>query len=116
MLKVKWVCAFLGLSLLIATQSFGGHPLEKLIDKGDHQGLATHYTQEANDFKTKAEQWEFVAEYYEKFPGAFEGDSSKVSEHIAHLRAIAEDFRKAAHEARDLANQHRSLVRRGQGP
>ena len=116
MLKGKWVCAFLGLSLLISTQSFAGHPLEKLIDKGDHQGLAAHYAEEAKDFKAKAEQWEFAAEYYEKFPGAFEGDSSKVSEHIAHLRAIAEDFRKAAHEARDLANQHRSQVRKGQGP
>ncbi|MDC8446805.1 MAG: hypothetical protein LV473_00450 [Nitrospira sp.] len=73
MLKGKWVCAFLGLGLLISTQSFAGHPLEKLIDKGDHQGLAAHYAEEAKDFKAKAEQWEFAAEYYEKFPGAFEG-------------------------------------------
>lgn len=116
MLKVKWVCAFLVLGLLIATQSFAGHPLEKLIDKGDHQGLATHYAEEAKDLKAKAEQWEFVAEYYEKFPGSFEGDSAKMSEHITHLRAMAEDFRKAAHEARDLANKHRSQVRKGQGP
>ena len=113
MLKVKWVVAFLSFGLLFVTQSFAGHPLEKLIDKGDHRGLAMHYAEEAKDFKAKAEQWEFAAEYYEKFPGAFEGDSSKTSEHITHLRAIAEDFRKAAHEARDLANQHRAMIRSG---
>lgn len=116
MVKGKWVCAFLSLGLLIATQSFAGHPLESLIDKGDHQGLAALYAQEAKDLKAKAEQWEFTAEYYEKFPGAFEGGSANVSEHITHLRAIAEDFRKAAHEVRDLANRHRSQVRKGQGP
>lgn len=113
MLKVKWVCAFLGLGLLIATQSFAGQPLEKLIEKGDHRGLAMYYAEEAKDLKAKAEQWEFAAEYYEKFPGAFEGDSSKTTEHIMHLRAIAEDFRKAAHEARDLANEHHTLIRKG---
>ena len=113
MRSVNLICALMILGLLVAAQSFAGHPIEKMIDKGDHRALAEHYDLEAKDFKTKADQWEFAAEYYEKFPGAFDGDSSKVTGHITHLRNIAEDFRKSSHEARDLANEHRSLMRKG---
>ena len=112
MLKVKWTCAFMVLGLLVAMQSFAAESLETMISKGDHQGLQSYYSQQAQEFKTKADNWEFAAEFYEKHPGEPTGSVSS-AQHIAHCRTIAESLRKAGHEARDLASQHYQLSRKG---
>jgi hypothetical protein len=40
-----------------------------------------HYLEEAKNLKAKADQWEFVAEYYEKFPQEYSGDSETLHKH-----------------------------------
>lgn len=116
--KLVGACAVLG--LLIANQSFaGGHPnIESMGGKavGDHYSLATYYDEQAQMNKTKAQDWEFAADYYERFPGDFSGKGMSVAEHVAHCRAIAEDFKKAEQQNRELAAKHRALMRKGQGP
>jgi hypothetical protein len=109
----KWTCVFLALGLLMSMPVFASDDLEALIRAGDHRKLETYYREEAQNLKAKAERWEFVAEYYEKFPQEYAGDPATVHMHIVNLRAIAEDYRKAMHEARDLAARHNSLIRRG---
>jgi hypothetical protein len=113
MLKVKWTCAFLVLGLLVAMQSFAEMPDGNMT--GDHMKLAMYYDQQAQDLKAKAENWEFAAEYYEKFPPKTV-DGMTASEHIAHCRAIAADFRKAMKDNQALAAKHHALVRLGAGP
>lgn len=113
MLKVKWTCAFLVLGLLVTMQSFADEismPAGNMA--GDHMQLMMYYDHMAKDLKAKAEHWEFAAEYYEKFP-AKNIEGMTASEHIAHTRAIAADFRKEMKENMELATKHRDLMRKG---
>jgi hypothetical protein len=115
MQQIKWTCAFLALGLLIVSQSFAGHPLEHMIGKGqgDHRLLVMQYEEMAQADLAKAENWDFVADYYEKFPKEYSGTTMTVKEHIAHVRSVAEDFRKQAQQHRDLAAKHRAMERKG---
>lgn len=51
----------------------------------------------------RAKDWEFMAEFYEKHP---EPDPQISAQHAVHCRAIAQNYRKAADEARTLATDH----------
>lgn len=113
MLKVKWTGAFVVLGLLVAMQSFAQMPEGTMA--GDHMKLAMYYEQQALDMKAKAQNWEFAADYYEKFPAEVSGKMT-ASEHIAHCKAIAADFRKSMQNNLDLAARHRNLIRSGVGP
>ena len=113
MLKVKWTCAFLVLGLLVAMQSFADEiamPTGSMA--GDHMQMMMYYDHMAKDLKAKADQWEFAAEYYEKFPAEVSGNMT-AAEHIAHCKAIAADFRKAMKENQALAAKHNELTRKG---
>ena len=114
---IRLMVAFMVLGLLIANQSFaGGHPnIESMGGKavGDHHQLAMYYDEQAQISKSKAQDWEFAADYYEKFPEMFAGKGESAAEHVAHCRAIAEDFKKAEQQNRELAAKHRSLMRKG---
>ena len=81
-----------------------------------HFTLALQYEELAQINKSKADNWEFMADYYEKFPRVYHDTSMPLKEHIAHLRAIASDFRKAEDQARESAAEHHSLARHGMGP
>ncbi len=116
MRMLTWFASLLFLGLTLATQSYaGGHP--KLEDKAtsDHHDLAMFYEEQAQMNKSKALDWEFAADYFEKFPDAYTG-KMKVSEHVTSLREAAGDFRKAAEKDQELASKHRALMRRGVGP
>jgi hypothetical protein len=115
---VKLMFAFMVLGFLIVNQSFagGGSPnIEGIggIAVGDHHKLVMYYEEQAQINKTKAQDWEFVAEYYGKFPEMFREKGMTAAEHIAHCRAIAEDFKKAERQNRELAAKHRDLMRKG---
>ena len=68
MLKVKWTCAFLVLGLLFVMQSFAGsHDIPgSMVGKGmgDLFELAMYYEEQAQADKSKAENWDFMADYY----------------------------------------------------
>jgi hypothetical protein len=111
-----WFGTLLFIGMVLATQSYaGGHPT--IGDKGtsDHHDLAMYYEEEAQKNKSKALDWEFAADYFEKFPDTYTG-KMKVSEHIASLREAAEDFRKTAEKNQQLASKHRAMMRQGVGP
>ena len=112
MLKLRGICAFVVLGLLVAMPIFAADPLETMISKGDHQGLQSYYSQQAQELKAKANYWDTIAEFYERHPGEPTGARTR-AEHIAHCQAISETLRKAAHEAQNLATEHYDLTRKG---
>ncbi|MDC8446862.1 MAG: hypothetical protein LV473_00740 [Nitrospira sp.] len=112
----KWIWLFLSLSFLMSMPAFASdhvEALEALIKAGDHRKLEMYYREEAKNLKAKTEKWEVLAEYYEKFPEEYSGGGENVHKHIENLRAMADDYRKAMHEARDLAARHYTLMRKG---
>jgi len=52
----------------MSTPALASDDLETLIKTGDHRKLEMYYVEEAKNLKTRADKWEFIAEYYEKFP------------------------------------------------
>lgn len=106
--------SFLVLLLVLAIPSFAATGAEPAIAKGDHQALATYYAEQVQDFKSKARFWENTADAYEHHPELYK--SSDVADQAAHCRQIARNYRKMADEAANLASEHLSLVRHGQGP
>jgi len=109
----KGICLFLSLSFLMSMPAFASDHVEALIKAGDHRKLEMYYREEAKNLKAKTEKWEVLAEYYEKFPEEYSGGSENVHKHIENLRAMSDDYRKAMHEARDLAERHYTLMRKG---
>lgn len=104
------------IGVLLATSGYaGGHPTMTDKATNDHHDLAMYYEEEAQKNKSKALDWEFAADYFEKFPDAYTG-KMKVSEHIASLREAAADFRKTAEKDQQLASKHRAMMRQGVGP
>lgn len=95
-------------------QSVAATGPEPGIAKGNHQELATYYAEQAQDFKAKARFWDNTAESYEHHPELYK--SSDIADQAAHCRQIARNYRKMADEAANLASEHLSLVRHGQGP
>jgi hypothetical protein len=74
-----------------------------------HFTLALQYEDLAQLNKSKADNWEFMADYYEKFPKDYNDTSMSLKEHITHLRAIASDFRR-------VDEKHHYLARHGLVP
>lgn len=104
---------FVALGMLMSQPVLASDDIEALIKAGDHRKLEMYYAEEAKNLKAKADKWEVLAEYYEKFPDEYSGGAENVHKHIENLRAMADDYRKAMHEARDLALRHHSLIRKG---
>ena len=120
MRRIQYICAFLILGVLATVQSFAGTTdiPESQLPGGvkTHFTLALYYEELAQINKSKAEHWEFMADYYEKFPKEYHGTSIPLKEHISQLRAIAVDFRKAEDQARETAKEHHYQARHGIGP
>ncbi|HEY6262289.1 MAG TPA: hypothetical protein VIW47_11895 [Nitrospiraceae bacterium] len=120
MLKLQFTCTFLALGLVVAMQSFAASAdVPEGIPPGGvktHFTVALQYEELAQINKAKADNWEFMADYYEKFPKEYNDKSMSLKEHIAHLRAIAADFRKVEEQDRALAKKHHYLARHGLGP
>jgi len=120
MMKFTYMCAFLVLGLLAAMQTFAasGESLDGIKPGGvkTHFALALQYEELAQINKSKADNWEFMADYIEKFPKEYHDPSMPLKEHIAQLRAIAADFRTTEEQDRALAKKHHYLARHGLGP
>jgi len=98
---------FLMLLPLVMIGCRGGTP-QHLIEEADHAGLVSYYTQEAQTLRQKAQEWEFMAEFYEQHPASYA--KANPAQHAAHCRAITESYRKAAGEAEALAREHRERL------
>jgi len=120
MLKIQYTCALLVLGLFATMQAFAGSsdipPGQLPGGVKTHFTLALQYEELAQMNKSKADNWEFMAEYYEQFPKEYHDTSTPLKEHIAHLRTISAGFRKAEDQARESAKEHHYMARHGMGP
>lgn len=101
------------IGLIVTTQ---GCVIErpKLEGLKDLSQLVQHHAEQAEKNRHKAQDWEDLADYYEKFPDAYSGKMS-VAEHISILREAAQDLRKDAEEHEEQAEKKRELIRKGAG-
>ena len=110
----RWLVVALilfSLGVVSHARAAGTSPLES-INKNDHSALLTYYSEQAKELQDRAKHWDMIAEAYEKH----QEPSGKTSptEHAAHCRSIAKDYREAAKEADALAREHRGMLPHGQ--
>jgi hypothetical protein len=98
---------FLAVGLLLVLQGCAETSVQRMINANDHSGLATYYTQQAQELRIKAKAWEMTAESYEKHSDPH--GKTEPKQHAAHCRAIAHNYTKAADEADELAREHRAM-------
>ncbi len=89
--------------------------LQDLIERDDHAALVNHYTDEAQKFRQKAQEWEKKAAFYEardrRNPlGQNPHELLAFERHATHCRMIAQNNRRAAEEAEALANEHQKQL------
>ena len=101
------IACVLALLPLVIGGCEGVGPL-RLAEQQDHAGLVSYYAREAQTLRQKAQEWEFMAEFYGMHPESY----TKIdpAQHEAHCRAIAQSYRKAAEEAEALARLHRNRL------
>ncbi len=110
---IKLVSLLMAFSLVFAVPSFAGvDSPESSIASGKHRQLASHYAEQAADFKAKARFWDNTAESYEHHPELY--SATDIADEAAHCRQIARNYRKMADEASQLAAEHLNMVRKGQ--
>ena len=107
MVKGRLFSMLFVLGLVLILQGCAETSAQRMINANDHTGLATYYTQQAQELREKAKQWEFTAEYYDKHSEP-QGKTDS-TQHAAHCRAIAQNYLKAADEADALAREHRAM-------
>lgn len=106
MLNGRWVSMVSAVGLLLVLYGCAETSTQRMINANDHNGLAEYYTQQAQELREKAKQWEFTAEYYDKHSEPH--GKTEPAQHAAHCRAIAQSYVKAADEADALAHEHRA--------
>jgi hypothetical protein len=104
--QVVVTCILVGVGLML--QGCAETSPQRMIDANDHVALANYYTEQADELRQKAKQWEFTAEYYDKHSQP-QRRKSGAAQHAAHCRAIAQNYIKAADEADALATEHRAM-------
>lgn len=107
MLNGRWVSMVFAVGLLLALYGCAETSTQRLLNANDHNGLANYYTQQAQEMREKAKQWEMTAEYYDKHSEPH--GKTEPKQHAAHCRAIAQSYVKAADEAEELAREHRAM-------
>ncbi|WP_447601345.1 hypothetical protein [Nitrospira sp. Nam80] len=107
MFNERWVSMLSTIGLVLLLYGCAENSTQRMISANDHNGLAAYYTQQAQELRQKAKQWEFTAEYYDKHVES--QDKADSAQHAAHCRAIAQNYLKAADEADALAREHRAM-------
>lgn len=107
MRRERWILTLAGMSLVVLLQGCAETSTQRMINANDHNGLAMYYTQQAQELREKAKQWEATAEYYDKHSEPH--GKTEPKQHAAHCRAIAQNYAKAADEAEELAREHRAM-------
>lgn len=107
MLRARLVSMLFAVGLVLVLQGCAETSPPRMISANDHNGLATYYSQQAQEMREKAKQWESWAEYYDSHSDTH--GKTEPKQHAAHCRAIAQNTLKAADEAEALAQEHRAM-------
>lgn len=77
----------------------------------DHGAEATRYEQEASALEAKAEHHAKMAVHYRQLVGGGSKSESGYRSLATHCDLLADRYRKAAMEAREMAKAHRAMVK-----
>ena len=108
MLNGQWLSMFFAVGLVMMLQGCAKTAVQRMINANDHNGLATYYAQQAQELRAKAKRWEMTADSYEKHSEPH--GKTEPTQHAAHCRAIAQNYKQAADEAEALAQEHREML------
>ena len=101
--------------LLATAQSLSKEELKKLIagtiSPADHERIAKHYEAKATQLEADAKEHEELAAEYRKNPTGHEQKHPMSGQTAAHCKLFADKFRDAAKQARQLAADHRQMMR-----
>ncbi len=111
MVNGRWASTIGVIGLVLVLQACAETSPQRMINANDHNGLAAYYAQQAQEFRDKAKQWGFTAEFYDKHSDPH--GKTEPKQHAAHCRAIAQSYAKAADEADELAREHRAMQPHG---
>jgi hypothetical protein len=99
--------------IVIPAMSFAAQPEQEMDEMigsaktaADHEALAAKYESEAEKLLGQSERHERMGARY----AGIEIGGAKGPKFAAHCKALAEDFRNAAQENRELAALHRELA------
>ncbi len=95
------------LLFVVVVMACSTSPPRELIERNDHNGLATWYEQEALRLRGKAEEMRQMVERYSVFSYPTVSPKETKADLIAHCRSFMQYYTKAAEEAEALAKLHR---------
>lgn len=108
-MKITRPLTWFVLLFIVVVTACSTAPPRELIERNDHNGLATWYEQEAVRLRGKAEEMRQMAELYTK-PSYQPAPKESKMDLIAHCRSFMDYYTKAAEEAEALAKLHREQV------
>jgi hypothetical protein len=107
--KTLWHLGWIGVMFMVAVMACTTTaPPGELIQRNDHESLATWYAQEAARLRDKAEEMRQMADMYAK-PSYQPAPKESKTELIAHCQLFIKLYIEGAREAEALAKLHRDL-------
>ena len=105
-MKISRSLSWFILLFVVAVMACSTGPPRELIERNDHNGLASWYEQEALRLRGKAEDMRQMVELYAK-PSYQPSPKESKTQLIAHCRLFIDYYTKSAEEAEALAKLHR---------
>jgi hypothetical protein len=104
---------FLTLGLFAACAEMKPHPMDmtqavqNAKTKADHEALAKHYDEAADDMQAKVDEHKKLLAHYEKEPYLYPKQTPSMT---AHCQMLINAYQSAVEENRAMADGHRSMA------
>lgn len=112
-MKIKLLITLLLIfGLVVACSEMSPHPMDMSLavqnakTKEDHEALAEHYEQAAEEMQTKAEEHRKLLKQYEAKSYLYGRQAEDLK---AHCQRLIDTYEKAAEENREMAKMHRQM-------
>ncbi|MDP1666678.1 MAG: hypothetical protein Q8L79_16325 [Methylobacter sp.] len=106
------ITLFLALGLLAACAEMDPHPMnmdlavQNASSKADHEALAKHYEEAAEEMRVKAEEHKKLLRQYQSKSYLY---GRQAEDFKAHCQKLADVYEKAAEENLSMAKMHRQM-------
>lgn len=106
------ITMLLALGLLSACAEMDPHPMDmtqavqSAETKADHEALAKHYDEAAEEMQLKADEHKKLLSHYESKSYKY---GRQAQDFKAHCERLISDYEKAAEENREMARMHRQM-------
>jgi hypothetical protein len=79
--------------------------------KADHERIAQHFDAEAARYEAEAKDHEQLARFYQKSPDPALAKHPGSARAFEHCDSLSKNLRSSAEDARQMANEHRSMAK-----